>query len=112
MDQCTIVVHMALKELSPGAIHKDLMDTLGLDAVVDSSLTRYLREGWYLPSDQGTPSVEDDRDIDEADQAILFTLDQNPFASVRQLSQLTHIPSTTIYRRLTQSLGFTTRHLR
>jgi hypothetical protein len=88
------------------------MDTLGLDAVAYSSLTRSRREGWYLPSDQGTPSVEDDRDIDEADQAILFTLNENQFASVRQLSRPTYIPTTTIYRRLTHSLGFSARHLR
>jgi hypothetical protein len=34
------------------------------------------------------------------------------FASVRQLSRFTHLPSTTVYRRLTQSLGFVARHLR
>jgi hypothetical protein len=42
----------------------------------------------------------------------LSALDENPFASVRQLSRLTHIPATTVYRRLTESLGFTARHLR
>jgi hypothetical protein len=33
-------------------------------------------------------------------------------ASVRQLSGLTHFPSTIVYRRLTLSLGFVARHLR
>jgi hypothetical protein len=31
---------------------------------------------------------------------------------MRQLSRLTHLPSTTVYRRLTQSLGFVPRQLR
>jgi hypothetical protein len=31
---------------------------------------------------------------------------------VRQLSRLTDLPSTTVYRRLTHSLGFVARHLR
>jgi hypothetical protein len=31
---------------------------------------------------------------------------------VRQLSRLIHLPSTTVYSRLTQSLGFVARHLR
>jgi hypothetical protein len=31
---------------------------------------------------------------------------------VRQLSRLTHLPSTTVYRRFTRSLGFVARHLR
>jgi hypothetical protein len=32
--------------------------------------------------------------------------------SVQQLSRPTHLPSTIVYRRLTQSLGFVARHLR
>jgi hypothetical protein len=31
---------------------------------------------------------------------------------MRQLSRLTHLPSTIVYRRLTQSLGFVVHHLR
>jgi hypothetical protein len=111
VDQRTIVAYLALKGLSPRAIHKDLMDTLGPDAVTGSRVTRDLREACYLPSDQDTPSVEDDKRIDKADQAILFGLDENPFASLPQLSRLTHFPSMTISRRLTQSLWFTARHL-
>jgi hypothetical protein len=52
------------------------------------------------------------RDLDDSDQAILSTFEDNPFASGRQLSQLTYLPSTTVYHRLTQSLGFVARHLR
>jgi hypothetical protein len=52
------------------------------------------------------------RDLDDSDQVILAALEDNPFASVRQLSRLTHLPLTTVYRRLTQSLGFVVRHLR
>jgi hypothetical protein len=37
---------------------------------------------------------------------------KNPFASVRQFSRLTHLPSTTVYRQLTQSLEFVARHFR
>jgi hypothetical protein len=46
--------------------------------------------------------------LDDFDEPILSALDENPFASVR----LTHIPATTVYRRLTELLGFTARHLR
>jgi hypothetical protein len=42
----------------------------------------------------------------------MFALDENPFASVRQPSQLTHISPTTVYHPLTESLGFIARHLR
>jgi hypothetical protein len=52
------------------------------------------------------------RDLDDSDPAILSVLEDSPFAWVRQLSRLTHLPSTTVYRCLTQSLGFVARHLR
>jgi hypothetical protein len=52
------------------------------------------------------------KDLDDSGQAILAALEHRPFASVRQLSRLTHLASTTVYRRLTESLGFVARHLR
>jgi hypothetical protein len=56
--------------------------------------------------------VDVQRDLDDSDQAILATLEDNPFASVPQLSRLTHLPSATVYHRVTQSLGFVARQLR
>jgi hypothetical protein len=50
--------------------------------------------------------------FDNVDEAILSVLNENPFTSVRKLSRLTHLPLTTVYRRLTSSLEFTARHLR
>jgi hypothetical protein len=55
-----MVAYLALKGLSLRAIQTDLMDTLGSDAGADSFVRHCLREACYLPSDQGTPSVEDD----------------------------------------------------
>jgi hypothetical protein len=50
--------------------------------------------------------------FDDSGQAILLALADQSFASIRELSRLTHIPRTTVQRRLTQSLGFRVRHLR
>jgi hypothetical protein len=84
---------------------------LGCDAVAYSSATHYLYEARCLHSDEEPLSVEISMVIDDADQAILFALGQNPFALVQQLSRLTDLSSTTIYPRFTQSLGCTARHL-
>jgi hypothetical protein len=46
------------------------------------------------------------------DSAILSALEDDPFASARQLSRPTHLHSKTVYRRLTQPLGFIVHHLR
>jgi hypothetical protein len=51
-------------------------------------------------------------DRGEVDDAILLSLAEQPFASVQDLSQLTHIPRSSMHRRLTTLLGSTVRHLR
>jgi DNA-binding IclR family transcriptional regulator len=45
------------------------------------------------------------------DQAILDALEQYPFPSILELARLTCIPTTIIYRYLTQSHGFVVKHL-
>jgi hypothetical protein len=50
------------------------------------------------------------KEFDDSDQNILAALENSPFASVRQLSRLTYLPSTTVYRRLIHSLGFVARY--
>jgi histone-lysine N-methyltransferase SETMAR len=59
-----------------------------------------------------TPSSRRSRDLNDSDRAILAALEDSPFASEQQLSRLTRLPSTTVYRRPTQLLGFVARHLR
>jgi hypothetical protein len=76
------------------------------------SITRYLREAWFAPSKPELHSADVQSDRDDSDQDILAILEDSRFASVRQLFRLTHLPSTTVYRSLTQSLGFVARHLR
>jgi hypothetical protein len=106
------VAYLALKGPLARAIHEVLTATVGRDAAAYTSVARYLREANCLPSSKGAPSADVHRGVDNADKAHLPLLDQNPFASTRQLSRLTHVPATTIYRRLKESLGFTLRHPR
>jgi hypothetical protein len=107
-----IVVYLSLKWMSAREIHDDIIATLGPDAVSYSSVTRYIREARFPPSEPEPHPAGVQRDLDDSDQDILAALEDNPFTSVRHLSQLTHLPSTTVYRRLTQSLGFVARHFR
>jgi hypothetical protein len=46
------------------------------------------------------------------DQVILDVLGHYPFFSIRELARLTYIPTTTVHRHLTPSLGFVVKHLR
>jgi hypothetical protein len=89
-----------------------ILFTLGPDAVSCSSVTRCLREAQFPPSKPEPHPADVQKDLDDSDQAILAALEDSLFPSVRQLSQLTHLRSTIVYRRLTQSLEFVARHLR
>jgi hypothetical protein len=88
--------------------------TLGADedAVSYSSVTRYLRDAVFASSNPLTPLPEPEVQFDDCDHSILLALAEQPFASVRELSRLTHLPRTTVHRSLTKFLGFRVRHLR
>jgi hypothetical protein len=46
----SIVAHLSLKGMSAHEIHDDIVTTLGRDAVSYSSVSRYLREAGFPPS--------------------------------------------------------------
>jgi hypothetical protein len=112
MTQPPIVTYFSLKEMSAHEIHNDIVATFWPDAVSYSSVTRYVREARFHPSKPELHPADVQKGLDDSDQAILAVLEDSPFASVRQLSRLTHLRSTTVYRRLTQSLRFVAHHLR
>jgi hypothetical protein len=112
MDQRSIVLYFARKGLNAMVIHRELRATLWSEVVNYPSVTAYLREAKFsLPIPLPTFS-ESDLQADNSDTAILLALDEQPFVSVRQLARLTHLPRTTVHRRLTESLEFRVRHLR
>jgi hypothetical protein len=112
MTQRPIVAYRSLEGMPAPEIHDDVVTTLGPDAWSYSSATRYFREAQFPPSDPEPHSADIQTNLGDSGQAILAALEDSPFASVRELSRLTHLPSTTVYRRLTQSLGFVAHHLR
>jgi hypothetical protein len=81
----------------------------GTDAIAYSTGTKYLCLRQFT-------SILIDRREEPApiviDQGILDVLGQYPFSSIRDLARLTCIPTPTIYRHLTQSLGFVVKYLR
>jgi hypothetical protein len=112
MDQQSIILYLSRKGLSAVAIHDDLVTTLGTEAVSYPSVTCCLHEAIFASSNPPDPLPPPERQLDNSDQAILLALADQPFASIRELSGLTHLPRTTVHRRFTQSLRFRVRHLR
>jgi hypothetical protein len=83
--------------------------------IVQSPATFARHDSLLPPSEPELHPADVQRDLDDlgdSDQAILAALEDGPFASVRQLSRLAPLLSTTVYRRPTQSLGFMVHHLR
>jgi hypothetical protein len=112
MDQKSIVLYLNRKSGMTQVIHDDLVATLGEAAIAYSTVTKYLREAQTGRDDAMSSSDEISHHIDDSDEAILKALEELPFSSVRQLSRATHIPAITVYRRFSEKLGFTARHLR
>jgi hypothetical protein len=114
MMQRPIVAYLSLIGIPAREIHDDIAATLGPDVVSFSSVAHYLHGARFPPSKPEPHPADVQRDfddLDDSDQAILIGLEDSSFASVRQLSRLTHLPSTAVYPRLTQSLGFVAHHL-
>jgi hypothetical protein len=91
MDERSIALSLASKGLSAMEIDNDLIVTLGSDAIGSRSVMRFLRH---------------------SNEAILLALTEQLFASIRQLSRLTHVLPTPVDRRLTHSLSFQVGHVR
>ena len=113
MDQRSICVFLAMKELSAQAVHEELVAVLGPDAVAYSTVTKYLRQRQFPRIYSKTLETAPETIIDDA---ILDALDRQPFSSllfssIRELAKLTCISTTTVHQHLTQSLGFVMKHL-
>jgi hypothetical protein len=112
MDFRLFVTDLDRKRLSVHAIHNDIVATLRPNIVKYNIVTHYLLEAKFSLSTEEASDADDRKPFDDADEAFLFALNENPFASVPQLSRLIHLPPTTVHGCLIQFLGFTTCYLR
>jgi AraC-like DNA-binding protein len=103
MDQRSITTCLSMKGQSGKAIYQDLAQTLAAEAVAYPTVT------WYRHAAKFAAQIKETHD--SVDAAILKALTNNPFSSVRPLSQLTCLSRSTVHRHLTESLGSTACHL-
>jgi hypothetical protein len=111
MDQKPIVLYLRMKWMALDAIHDNLVRTLGKEAVVYSTVTKYARSAQFSGRKEATPLEAPDVERSPVDEAILTALAEFPFSSVRELSRRICLPRSTVYRHphLAQSLRFTVR---
>jgi hypothetical protein len=103
-----------MKGMTPDPIHDDLVCMLEKYAVAYSTVTKYAHSAQFSRRKEATPPEAPDVERSPVDEAILTTLAEFPFPSVRELSRRICLPRSTVHRHwhLTQSLRFTVRHLR
>jgi histone-lysine N-methyltransferase SETMAR len=89
-------------------MHIDIIHVLGQKKIAYSTVTKYLRKRSFTSVFQEPPEEAPNTVIENA---IVQALGQQPFALIREIAKLTLIPPTTVYRRLTQFLGFVVKHL-
>jgi hypothetical protein len=94
------------------AIHDDLVRTLGSDAVAYSMVTKYARSAQFSGRREASPPGTPDVELNPVNEAILTSLAEFPFSSMRELSRRIFLPRCIVHWHLTQSLCFTVRHLR
>jgi hypothetical protein len=83
-EQRSIVLYLARNGLSPFTIHDDRVTTLRADAMNYSSVTSYLRDAGFSSSNQPRTSLKPEARLNDCDHAILLTLAEQPFVSVRE----------------------------
>jgi hypothetical protein len=80
--------------MSLDAIHEDLVcvRVVGENAVVYSTMTKYVRSEKFPPKNDGPPSQPMTIEPRPVDEAILTALADYAFPSVRELSRLISLP--------------------
>jgi hypothetical protein len=106
MDQKAIVLSVHMKAMSLNALHEDLVRVLGENAVVYSTVTKYVRSEKFPHKNDRLPSQPMSVEPSPVDQAILTVLADDPFSSMQELSRLTCLPQSIVHRHLTDSLHF------
>jgi hypothetical protein len=98
-NQKGIVLHLHTKGMSLDAVHEDLVRVrvLGQNAVVYSTVTKYVRSEKFPPKNDRHPSEPMTVEPGPIDQAILTALADYPFSSVRKLSPLTCLLRSTVH---------------
>jgi hypothetical protein len=112
VEQCVIIKFLRFKGMKLRDIHHELTEVFGEEAYTLASIKRWIHE---LKTSR-TIMTDDPRprrpSIHHIDVLILKQLSGTPFASVRSLSEDLKIPKTTVWRWLTESLQFKSRHFK
>jgi hypothetical protein len=110
MDLESITLYLNKKHLSAVVIHAEINSVLGEGTIGYSTITRYLRKQSFANASPLAPEKPDLGAADTIDNVILQTLDEQPFASLRQIAKKTLIPMSTVRYRLVNRMTYKLKH--
>jgi hypothetical protein len=97
MDFNSLVLYLKAKGMNAREIDNDLIVTLGMNVPGYSSVTRWLRQARLDQFSDTAVDFTEDAESDEIDEAILPTLEAQPFGSVRDIALLTRLARSTVH---------------
>jgi hypothetical protein len=106
MDLESITLYLNKKHLSAVIIHVKINSVLGESTIGYSTVTRYLRKQSFANVSHLAPEEPDLGATDPIDSVILQALDEQPFASLRQIAKRTLIPMSTVRCRLVNKMTY------
>ena len=112
IDQRSIAIFLYLQGKNNKEIYTDMCTVLQGNCVGYSTITRFIRE--YKVSNIIKPIKTNPKtkDFDDIDIRIQKIVDEEPFLSVRQISTRTGIPKSTVFYRMTEKIGYISKHLK
>lgn len=111
-DFRSIVLFLHINGEEPKKIQSEINDTFHKNIIGYSTVTKYIRKSKIpLKSDA---NVKNDIKLDHfhLHQLILKVLKDYPFSSIREISEITGIPKSSVYFMLTRELHFVLFHLK
>jgi hypothetical protein len=96
MDLESITLYLNKRHLLAVAIHAEINSVPGEGTIGYLTVTRYLRKQSFASASHLAPEEPDLGAAGTIDNAILRTLDEQPFASLRQIATRTLIPMSTV----------------
>jgi hypothetical protein len=97
MDQRLMALYVPMKGLSAMAIHQEVVQTLGAEAVAYPTVTWYFHAAKFPTQDKEARDEAGVTQTESVDAAILKALTDNPYSSVRELSRLTCLSRSAVH---------------
>jgi hypothetical protein len=100
-----MLLYLNKKGLAAVEIHTEINHVFGEGTVRYSTVTRYLCKQGFADSSTLLPEDRETHGPDAIDNAILQALDEQPFASLRQIAMRILVPMSTVRYRLVTKMA-------